>query len=334
MSQSIHDIIQKGRSGSADPIQRQQFLSLFNQSDHEFELKKYLLDDLVQSPDDSAAKSNFDELFERFWHKRPMENHQLPNKYHFFFQLSKWAAILAAGLFLGYFMNSGTKKSQPVYFTSIAPKGSISEVILPEGTQISLNSGSTLKYSVGDSAGLREIFLTGEAWFQVAKMKARPFRVHTAFYDVQVTGTTFNVKAYPEDNEIATTLVEGSVEVRSSENLKLNSTIILKQNQQLIYNKELNNTSVCEVNTKLFTSWKKNKLVFINMKLKDLKILLERKYGVNIKIIDQSIMDYHYDGTIKNETVLEVLEILKRSLPIEYKIEDQNIIIQRKRRNI
>jgi hypothetical protein len=70
------------------------------------------------------------------------------------------------------------------------------------------------------------------------------------------------------------------------------------------------------------------------MKLKDLKTLLERKYGVDIKIVDQSILEYHYDGTIKNETILEVLEILKLSLPIEYKIEGQNIVIQKKRRNI
>ncbi|MEI6276898.1 MAG: FecR family protein [Prolixibacteraceae bacterium] len=334
MSQSIQDIIQKGRSESADPIQRKAFLSLFNQPDHEFELKKYLLEDLSQSPDDIAVKSKIDELFENFWHKRSRENYQVSKNRQFFIQLSKWAAILVVGLFLGYWIHFGKKSSQPVYYTSIAPKGSISEVILPEGTQISLNSGSTLRYSTDESEGLREIFLTGEAWFHVSKMKARPFLVHTPFYNVKVTGTTFNVKAYPEDNEITTTLVEGSVEVGSSENLILKSTISLKENQQLIYNKELNTTSVSEVNTKLFTSWKRNKLVFINMQLKDLKILLERKYGVNIKIIDQSIMDYHYDGTIKNETVLEVLEILKRSLPIEFKIEDQNIIIQKKRRNI
>jgi ferric-dicitrate binding protein FerR (iron transport regulator) len=70
------------------------------------------------------------------------------------------------------------------------------------------------------------------------------------------------------------------------------------------------------------------------MKLKDLAVLLERRYGVNIKIADPGIMDYHYDGTFKNETILEVLEILKHTLPVEYKIEGQNIVIQKKRRNI
>jgi ferric-dicitrate binding protein FerR (iron transport regulator) len=207
-------------------------------------------------------------------------------------------------------------------------------VILPEGSHIYLNSGSTLKYSVGDSVGVREIFLSGEALFEVAKIKDRPFKVHTLSYDVEVTGTTFDVKAYPGDNEVVTTLVEGSVEVISGENLKLAGKTILKQGEQLIYNKESNIMNVSLVNTKMYTSWKDNKLVFINMKLKDLKTLLERKYGVDIKIVDQSILEYHYDGTIKNETILEVLEILKLSLPIEYKIEGQNIVIQKKRRNI
>jgi ferric-dicitrate binding protein FerR (iron transport regulator) len=170
--------------------------------------------------------------------------------------------------------------------------------------------------------------------FEVAKIKDRPFKVHTLSYDVEVTGTTFDVKAYPGDNEVVTTLVEGSVEVISGENLKLAGKTILKQGEQLIYNKESNIMNVSLVNTKMYTSWKDNKLVFINMKLKDLKTLLERKYGVDIKIVDQSILEYHYDGTIKNETILEVLEILKLSLPIEYKIEGQNIVIQKKRRNI
>ena len=72
------------------------------------------------------------------------------------------------------------------------------------------------------------------------------------------------------------------------------------------------------------------------MRLKDLKTLLERKYGVEIKIADQSILDYHYDGIIKNETILEVLNILKHTLPIDYKIVGQDVVIQKKikRRNL
>lgn len=334
MSQSIKDIIQKGTSENADQQQRQKFLSLFHQPELENELKDHLLDELEQPAEIEENRPYFDSLFEKMWHNRPLEIGRATNRIRWIIRLSQWAAILLFGLFAGYLINSGEKISRPIYCTSLAPKGSISEVILPDGSHIFLNSGSTLKYSVGDSTGNREIFLNGEAWFQVAKIKTRPFLVHTTSYDVVVTGTTFNVKAYPEEKEVVTTLVEGSVEVdRSGRNSNVSKTI-LKQGQQLVYNKVSDNISVGEVNTRMYTSWKDNKLVFVNMKLKDLAVLLERRYGVDIEIADPGIMDYHYDGTFKNETILEVLEILRHTLPVEYKIEGQNIVIQKKRRNI
>jgi ferric-dicitrate binding protein FerR (iron transport regulator) len=333
MALSIKDIIQNGASGKADPAERQQFLSLFHQPQLENEIKDHLLDELVKPADVEENKPYFDQLFENMWHQRSLEIDRSTNRLQWIIRLSQWAAILLFGLFAGYWINSGEKISKPVYCTSVAPLGSISEVILPDGSHIFLNSGSTLKYAVGDSLGDREIFLNGEAWFQVAKIKERPFLVHTSSYDIAVTGTTFNVKAYPEEREVVTTLVEGSVAVNRSGANTNESRTILKQGQQLVYDKESDKVSVEEVNTRMYTSWKDNKLVFVNMKLKDLKTLLERRYGVDIVIVDQNIMDYHYDGTFKNETILEVLDILKQTLPIEYRIEGQNIVIQKKRRN-
>ncbi len=336
MTSAIKNIISNGTSNSADESQRQEFLSLFHQPEIEFELKNHILDDLIQSPVTAASKTFFDEVFERLWQKRKLEITGNQNENPSPLQILKWAAILIFGLFLGYYLNSGKKSSSPVYYTSFAPKGSISEMLLPDGSQIFLNSGSTIKYSADGTNGMREVFLTGEAWFQVARMKAKPFLVHTSCYDVKVTGTTFNVKAYEDDKEVITTLEEGSIEVKSSENLKLAEETVLKPGEQLVYNKEQKNVHVIAVNTQQYTSWKDNKLVFINMSLKDLKVLLERKYGVDIKVVDQDILNYHYDGVIKNETILEVLDILKLTLPIDYKIVGQNIVIQKnkKRREI
>jgi len=332
MAQSIKDIIQKGASENADQQQRQQFLSLFHQPELENELKDHLLDELEQPAEVEENIPYFDRLFEKMWNNRPLQIGRATESHKWIIRLTQWAAILLIGLFAGYLINSGEKVSKQVYCTSVAPMGSISEVILPDGSHIFLNSGSILKYSMEDSIGKREIFLNGEAWFQVAKMKARPFLVHTTSYDVVVTGTTFNVKAYPEEKEVVTTLVEGSVEI-GRVNTKESRTI-LKQGQQLVYNKESDKVSVGEVNTRMYTSWKDNKLVFVNMKLKDLAVLLERRFGVDIEIADPGIMDYHYDGTFKNETILEVLEILRHTLPVEYKIEGQNIVIQKNRRKI
>jgi transmembrane sensor len=330
MHQSIRDIIREGKSTTATEKQRQEFLSLFHQADLEFELKNQLIEDINGIDSSPENKQFFDELFEKFWRKRTIEITSGHQKNRFVIYFGQWAAILIIGLLLGYYYNSANKASSPVYYTSVAPKGSVSEMYMPDGSHVFLNSGSEIKYSIDGNNGNREVFLNGEAWFQVAKMKSKPFLVHTSFYDVKVTGTSFNVKAYSDEKEAITTLEEGSVHITSSENLTLAEEVVLKPGEQLVYNKDSNKIQIGEVNTKWYTSWKDNKLVFINLSLKDLKILLERKYGVDIEIVDKDILDYHYDGTIKNESILEVLEILKHTLPIQCKVVGQKIIVNKK----
>ncbi len=246
----------------------------------------------------------------------------------FFSNVLKFAAVLVIGLVTGILI-SILQKPETVYYTSIAPKGSVSQMVLPDSTLVFLNSGSSLKYSINGKKKFREVFLSGEAWFDVAKNKKKPFLVHTTYYNVIVTGTQFNVKAYPGDNEIVTTLEEGSVKVVSSDKFKMDSRI-LKPGEQLLYDREENFLKINTVRTRMFTSWKDNKLIFINMSLKELIVLLERKYGVDIEVDWNVILDYHYDGTIHNETILDVLDILKETLPVDYNIEGQKIIIKRK----
>ena len=329
MDQILQNIIREGKSNDATQEQKQEYLSLFHQPDLEFELKNELFEELHQTEVIDRNTLFYDELFEKIWHNRRIE---IPNPHYknrVILRLVQLAAVLVTGLFMGYFINYLFRPSTPVYYTSLAPNGSVSEMYLPDGSHIFLNSGSEIKYSVDGLNGMREVFLTGEAWFQVAKMKRKPFLVHTPFYDVQVTGTSFDVKAYSSDKEIITTLEEGSVHVKSFENPKLNGEKVLKPCEQLIYNRETKNIQINEVNPKWYTSWKENKLMFVNMSLKDLRILLERKYGVEIEIGEKSILNYHYDGTIKNESILEVLEILRETLPIQYRIVGQKIIISK-----
>ncbi len=330
MDQILQNIIREGKLNDATQEQNQEYLSLFHQPDLEFELKNELLDELHHTEVKDVNTFFYDELFEKIWHKRSIEIPNPHSKNRLIVRLVQLAAVLVSGLIMGYFMNYVFKPSTPVYYTSLAPNGSVSEMYLPDGSHIFLNSGSEIKYSVDGLNGMREVFLTGEAWFHVAKMKRKPFLVHTPFYDVQVTGTSFDVKAYISDKEVITTLEEGSVHVKSFENPKINEEMVLKPGEQLIYNKEMKNIQINAVNPKWYTSWKENKLMFVNMSLKDLRILLERKYGVEIEISEKSILNYHYDGTIKNESILEVLEILRETLPIEYKIVGQKIIIHKK----
>lgn len=240
------------------------------------------------------------------------------------------AAILVLGIMIGVVTIHLVTKKDPVFCTAIAPKGSISQTILPDSTIIYLNAGSKVIYSINTNRRKREVYLTGEAWFKVSHNPQSPFVVHTDYYDVNVLGTEFNVKAYPGDKRIETTLEKGMVQISSSEKLKIAGNIILNPGEQLVYNKDKKKAQVVQVNTRFFTSWKDNKLEFIKMSLKDLIVLLERRYGVNIKVEDPEILKYHYSGTIKNESILELLDILGHTLAIRHRVDDQTIIIYKK----
>ncbi|MCG6187340.1 FecR family protein [Maribellus maritimus] len=241
----------------------------------------------------------------------------------------RFAAILFIGLVVGVLVTKFNSKHETGYVTSIAPAGSVSQMILADSTLVYLNAGSELRYSPETNNKKREVYLTGEAWFQVEKNKQKPFIVHTQYYDVQVTGTQFNVKSYPSDSEVTTTLEEGQVEIGSSENFKLTKNISLQPGEQVVLNKKSKKLFVQNVDTQLFTSWKNNKLIFLNMNLKELIILLERRYGVDIEVFDDDILTYHYSGTIKNESILDIMQIIQHTLPIEFKIENQKIIIHK-----
>jgi transmembrane sensor len=173
-------------------------------------------------------------ILDKVHHRINLEQDQKPKNriQKLIFTVSKIAAILIIGLLLGLSVQY-LKKTEPVYFTSIAPKGSVSQMVLPDNSIVYLNAGSQLKYTVEGLKGKREVFLDGEAWFDVTKNEKKPFVVHTPFYDVNVLGTQFNVKAYKTDNEIVTTLEKGSVQIASSENFKMAENKTLRPGEQL-----------------------------------------------------------------------------------------------------
>ncbi len=239
------------------------------------------------------------------------------------------AAALVIGVFIGIAANSLMQKDpQPVYYTAFSPKGSVSEMQLPDGTTIMLNSDSRIKYSINGEDGNREVFLEGEAWFDVAKQDGKPFIVQTPYYVVNVLGTKFNVKAYSDDDEVVTTLEEGSIKIGSTKKLNLKEEVQLKPGEQLSYTKSSKELTLKKVNTEWYTSWKENKLILVNMSLKDFVIILERKYGVDIELKDEQILGLHVDCTIKNESIFEILNLLKRTLPLDYEVIGQKIVVK------
>jgi len=327
MKDQIKNILFKGKLENANPSDKQEMFVLFHQPEKEYELKSHLLEELKTYENLDTTQTDFTKLFNQLWAR--IEKKDSGSKTRHINIYIKIAAALIIGLFIGLYVNSLKKiDSEPVYYAAHSPRGSISEMLLPDGSIIFLNSDSRIKYSIeGNKRGVREVFLTGEAWFDVAKNKKKPFVVHTPVYDVNVTGTQFDVKAYDSDNEIMTTLEEGQVIIHSNDKFKLTKEVILKPGEQVVLNKNSRKLLIKEVNTKWYTSWKDNKLIFVNMELKDLVVLLERKYGVDIEVKDKDILNLHFDGTIKNESILEILEIIKKELPVKYKVVGQKIEI-------
>jgi len=327
MQRKIKQIIREGKQANVMHGDSQELLALFHRPEIEYELKSNLLEELNMTLIPDKDESDFRRMFSKLWYKIEKKQVQSKSRIRLLRPLVRVAAILVLGLLLGGIITKIIQQEEPVYHIAHTPRGSVSDLLLPDGSVIFLNADSRIEYNLEGKKGKREVFLNGEAWFDVAEDPKRPFLVHTSAYDIYVTGTRFNIKAYDSDNDVITTLEEGEVHLQSTDGFSLENNIILKPGQQAFLDKGTNTITVKAVNTAWYTSWKENKLIFINMSLEELKVMLERKYGVDIEVKDKDLLNLHFDGTIKNESIFEVLEILKIALTIEYQIIDQRIEI-------
>jgi transmembrane sensor len=331
MKDRIRDILDKGKTGNCSSNDEQEMFALFQRPEIEFEVKEMLSADLSSEAFVADSESpEFSTLFSNIWAKIEKKQKRRKNGLRKLNNLFKLAAAITVGFLIGTLVPFRNTAHKPVYYEAYAPKGSVSEVILPDGSAIFLNADSRVKYSIDGKNNLREVFLKGEAWFDVEKNKEKPFLVHTPFYDVNVTGTQFNIKAYETDKTLTTTLEKGQIIIQSTDNFKLPEPIIIHPGEQATLDKDSRELTINKVNTKWVTSWKDNRLIFVNMNLKELVILVERKYGVDIEIKNKEILNLHFDGTIKNESVIEFLNIIQKTLPINYKIIGQKIVITNK----
>ena len=203
--------------------------------------------------------------------------------------------------------------------TSIkVPLGQMSDIVLPDGTTVQLNSGSQLKYTGQFNNGKRTVHLVGEAYFHVAKDHQHPFIVETQLLDFKVYGTSFNVQAYPDDQLINTTLVEGSLGVLGKNG---NELALLRPGENIQFSKAANTYSVHKVNIDLYTSWRNGLITFRNESLQGIAKKLERWYNVKIIFKNPNLKNELYYGTImKNKPIDQILEVFRLTSNIKYKI--------------
>ena len=213
------------------------------------------------------------------------------------------------------------EKNEVIYSEITSPLGSRTSFELPDGSKVWLNHGSSLRFPLKFNGSYRELELKGEAYFEIVHNEKQPLIVKTNDIQVKVLGTKFNVMAYPDDQDIEVTLKSGKVAIQrpgkygSSENL-----LVLRPNQQAIFNKKEKTIKYRSIRTERFISWKDGKLIFINDPINLIMKRLERWYNVDIVLKDKELYNYTYTATFTDEQLTQVLDLLKVATPIKYKI--------------
>ncbi|WP_026210239.1 FecR family protein [Flexithrix dorotheae] len=216
------------------------------------------------------------------------------------------------------------------YFSKAATRGQKLTFILEDGTKVILNAESKISFPEKFSKGKREVFLTGEAFFEVTKDSIRPFIIHSQNIVTTVLGTTFNIRAYQDENEIEVNVVTGKVKVESkdeSENIESNH--ILFPNDMLSYNKENKRILKEAVNPGEKTAWKDNTILFDNKNLKTILKELERWYNVEFIVENDTEVTGTFSGRFKNKSLQNVLEGLSFSCNLDFKMEGQKVYLKK-----
>jgi transmembrane sensor len=268
-------------------------------------------------------------------------------------QFKRWvqyAAIMIFGLLLGFLIINTFQNKQQASLANneiYVPKGQKSQLTLSDGTKIWLNAETHLVYPNSfNHAQTREVTLEGEAYFEVATNEKIPFIVQAGKLHIKVLGTSFNVKSYPDEQTIETTLIEGKVSLnsttqpsgqvilnpsekavfsKSNQNIKIEPLGIAAPRQQKPEAKEMASTQIPDI------SWKEEVLHFNNNTFGEIVKKLERWYGYQIVVKNEELLLHRYQGKFANlESITQVLDAIGLTTPIKYTIENKKIIIEKK----
>lgn len=236
------------------------------------------------------------------------------------------AAAAAAALFLTGAATSELLTGKRQETVLMASSENISSYTLPDGSKVWLNKNSWLTYNQRFGKRTRQVALKGEGYFEVNRDERRPFIVKMQNdLDIKVLGTTFNACNYPSLNKAEVILRSGSVQV--SDNGR-NEYVILKPNQKFTWNE--GTAEISSVNAMNCCRWFEHRLVFDNVKLKDILENLSHKYQTEISLNVGNLADKHMSMTIRDESVEDILDILTTLLPIRWRYQGAEIIIENK----
>jgi len=264
------------------------------------------------------------QLLDKIHHRIALEESKtVTRKISLYKNLLRVAAVLVIAL-LGTTILFHNQSNSQLYSEVIekvsTPYSARTNFKLPDGSEVWLNSGSTISFPK-QFGSQRDVVLVGQAFFKVVK-DGKHFVVKTGSGSVEVMGTSFDVKAYHNEN-FQTTLVEGSVKIKNN----FEQVALLQPGQQSIISSD-NTISLSNVNTDLSTSWKDGKLIFEKEPFQNVAKSLERWYNLKIELDGEKLKTLGYTGTIEMETLGELLELINTTTPIKYNFDNKSRILK------
>jgi ferric-dicitrate binding protein FerR (iron transport regulator) len=258
-------------------------------------------------------QSGLDGFFGRQDQKKHSRSNLRKFKPVFFGNIAAAILILAVVGSLSYYMGQRESRdnllefmaSRQVFSKITTPRGATSKILLPDGSQAWLNAGTHLTYTCNYGKGIREVHLDGEAYFDVVPDENHPFVVKSNNLDIKVLGTAFNVKSYPNDEQIKVALVTGSVHVKVGRPEEEAMDFTLSPDRMLTFNKETENVEIKEFRKGDVLAWTANELKFENLSFVNLAKDLERKFDVRIRIESERLKKEIFSGSFSSGYFLE-----------------------------
>lgn len=212
------------------------------------------------------------------------------------------------------------------YNTIIVPRGGEYQLMLSDGSKLWLNSESSVRFPVKFDREIRDITVSGEVYLKVAKDRSRPFIVNTGDFAIRVLGTSFNIRAYKNENAIYTTLVEGKIRIDAPDGRQFN----INPSEQLYYNKQLSQYTTKQVDTDLYISWKDGIYVFEKQSLEDVLETISRWYDLTVLYVDSDVKDISFSGRIKRyEDASTILQLIESLGGVKFSVQGRTLFVQK-----
>lgn len=212
---------------------------------------------------------------------------------------------------------------EPIFHTIVVPVGGEYSLQLADGSRVWLNSSTTMRYPTSFKGDNREVYVEGEAFFEVMKDATHPFIVHAGKAEVKVLGTEFNISAYSEDPQLVTTLKSGKVEMSYGK-----TKVLLLPGRQAIVQRKDASVITREVDASLYAAWVNGVFEFENLSLGRIGVQLSRWYGVEFVYTDAALAERYFTGGVKKyNTLRESLDLIEHTTNVHFEIVDTKVFV-------